>query len=177
LPVPKIAVNVSSQQFQHGQLAQTVRSALDATRVAPQSLNIELTESVLMDNAQRNIEILQTLKSMGVGLSMDDFGTGYSSLSYLNRFPLDELKIDRSFLAAIQSATDHSAIIVAIIAMAHSLGLRVVAEGVETVHQLDFLKRQNCDEFQGFLMSKPVPADVFAAAFLAPQEEPLRVRS
>lgn len=177
LPVPKIAVNVSSQQFQHGQLAQTVRSALDATRVAPQSLNIELTESVLMDNAQRNIEILQTLKSMGIGLSMDDFGTGYSSLSYLNRFPLDELKIDRSFLAAIQGATDHSAIIVAIIAMAHSLGLRVVAEGVETVDQLNFLKRQNCDEFQGFLMSKPVPADDFAAAFLAARQEALRVRS
>ena len=177
LPVPKIAVNVSSQQFQHGQLAQTVRSALEATRVEPRCLSIELTESVLMDNAQRNVEILESLKAMGIQLSMDDFGTGYSSLSYLNRFPLDELKIDRSFLAAIQGAADHSAIVVAIIAMAHSLGLRVVAEGVETVEQLDFLKRQNCDEFQGFLMSKPVPADAFAATFLTPREAPLRARS
>ena len=165
--VPKIAVNVSSHQFHHEHLPQTIREVLEVTRVRPQSISIELTESVLIEDEQRNIEILQELKSMGIQLSLDDFGTGYSSLSYLNRFPIDELKIDRSFLAAIQNADDHSAVIVAIIAMAHSLGLRVVAEGVETVHQLNFLKRQNCDEFQGFLMSKPVPADAFAAAFLA----------
>ncbi|MEO8164246.1 MAG: EAL domain-containing protein [Betaproteobacteria bacterium] len=164
--VPRISVNVSSQQFREGHLHETVRNVLAASGVMPQKLSIELTESVLIDNAQRNIEILNQLKAMGIQLSMDDFGTGYSSLSYLHRFPLDELKIDRSFLMAIQTAADHSAIIVAIIAMAHSLGLRVVAEGVETTHQLNFLKAQGCDEFQGFLMSKPVPADAFAAVFL-----------
>ncbi len=165
--VPRISVNVSSHQFREGRLPDTIREVLTQTGVTPQSLIVELTESVLIDNAQRNIEILNVLKSMGIQLSMDDFGTGYSSLSYLHRFPLDELKIDRSFLNAIQSAADHAAIIVAIIAMAHSLGLRVVAEGVETTHQLNFLKAQNCDEFQGFLMSKPVPPDAFAAVFLA----------
>jgi EAL domain-containing protein (putative c-di-GMP-specific phosphodiesterase class I) len=164
---PRVAVNVSSHQFREGRLPEMVRDALELTGVDPQSLSIELTESVLIEGAQTNIEILKALKSMGIKLSMDDFGTGYSSLSYLHRFPLDELKIDRSFLGAIQTAEDHAAIIVAIIAMAHSLGLRVVAEGVETTHQLNFLKAQGCDEFQGFLMSKPVPADTFAAVFLA----------
>lgn len=167
LAVPRIAVNVSSHQFHQRDLPETVRETLEVAGVMPQSLCIELTESVLMENAQSNIEILRALKSMGIQLSIDDFGTGYSSLSYLNRFPLDELKIDRSFLAAIQTAEDHAAIIVAIIAMAHSLSLRVVAEGVETVHQLNFLKAQGCDEFQGFLISKPVPADAFAALLLA----------
>ena len=168
--VPRISVNVASHQFREGRLPETARAALEATGVSPEKLCIELTESVLIDNAQHNIEILNMLKAMGIRLSMDDFGTGYSSLSYLHRFPLDELKIDRSFLAAIQTAADHSAIIVAIIAMAHSLGLRVVAEGVETIHQLNFLKAQGCDEFQGFLMSKPVPADAFAAVFLADKQ-------
>jgi EAL domain-containing protein (putative c-di-GMP-specific phosphodiesterase class I) len=104
---------------------------------------------------------------MGLKLSIDDFGTGYSSLSYLNRFPLDELKIDRSFVIEIRGPDDRAAIIAAIIAMAHSLGLSVVAEGVETELQRAYLQAQACDEFQGYLMSKPVPAEEFAAKFLA----------
>jgi len=168
--VPRIAVNVSSQQFRQNRLPATVRHALKETGVAPGYLSIELTESVLFENVQANIEVLQEIKALGIKISMDDFGTGYSSLSYLNRFPLDELKIDRSFVAEITEAANHSAIIVAIIAMAHSLGLQVVAEGVETAHQLAFLKAQGCDQFQGFLMSKPVPADQFTAVFLTTRQ-------
>lgn len=163
----RISVNVSSHQFRQGRLADTLREILSATGADPSLLVVEITEGVLMDDAESNISVLDDLKSMGVRLSMDDFGTGYSSLSYLNSFPLDELKVDRSFVKEIRQAGDHSAIIAAIIAMAHSLELVVVAEGVETQHQLDFLRKQHCDEFQGFIVSRPVPPEVFAARFLA----------
>ncbi len=119
-----------------------------------------------MDNAQQNLETLRELKDKGIKLSVDDFGTGYSSLSYLNKFPLDELKIDRSFIMEIKGSDDRAAIVTAIIAMAHSLELSVVAEGVETEPQLAFLRAQSCDEFQGYLKSKPVPAQDFETAFL-----------
>jgi EAL domain-containing protein (putative c-di-GMP-specific phosphodiesterase class I) len=116
-----------------------------------------------MENAKENVDALRQIKSMGVKLSMDDFGTGYSSLSYLRQFPLDELKIDRSFVSVIQAETDDAPIVAAIIAMAHSLGLTVVTEGVETEQQLMFLRQRGCDEYQGYLCSKPVDMDGFAA--------------
>ena len=163
LATPRIAVNVSSHQFREHRLAETVQRALEMSGVDPQYLTLEITESVIMENAQQNLDELSRIKETGVKLSIDDFGTGYSSLSYLMRFPLDELKIDRSFLATIGEAGNKGSLVSAIIAIARSLGLNVVAEGVETAEQLAFLKAQACNECQGFFLSKPVPADVFAA--------------
>ena len=166
LKVPRIAINVSSYQFRHGRFAETLAQTLIDTGADAQDLSLELTEGVIMDNVKNNVETLRQLKEIGLKLSIDDFGTGYSSLSYLNKFPLDELKIDRSFIQEIRGPQDRAAIITAIIAMAHSLGLRVVAEGVETTSQLAFLEAQGCDEFQGYLKSKPLPAHEFAERFL-----------
>jgi EAL domain-containing protein (putative c-di-GMP-specific phosphodiesterase class I) len=165
--VPRVAVNVSSHQFRQRRLPETVAEALRATGALSGDISIELTEGVIMENAKANVEALQRLKEMGLKLSIDDFGTGYSSLSYLNRFPLDELKIDRSFVIDIKGPEDKAAIIAAIIAMAHSLELSVVAEGVETEFQRAYLQSQACDEYQGYLFSKPVPAADFTAKFLA----------
>jgi diguanylate cyclase (GGDEF)-like protein len=166
LSVPRIAINVSSYQFRHGRLAETFAQILSETGAEAHDFSLELTEGVIMDNVKNNVETLRQLKGIGVKLSIDDFGTGYSSLSYLNKFPLDELKIDRSFIQQIKAPEDRAAIITAIIAMAHSLGLSVVAEGVETASQLAFLEAQGCDEFQGFLKSRPLPAHEFAERFL-----------
>ncbi len=165
--VPRIAVNVSSHQFRQGLLSAIIGGILSITEADAKYLSIELTEGVIMENAEANVAALRQLKEMGLKLSIDDFGTGYSSLSYLTEFPLDELKIDRSFIMRIKEAGDRAAIVTAIIAMAHSLELSVVAEGVETVQQLDFLKAQGCDEYQGYLKSKPVPADEFCARFMS----------
>ena len=165
--VPRIAVNVSSYQFRHGRLPQFFAGILRDTSVEPQCFTLELTEGMIMDNAQANVEVLHRLKEMGAKLSIDDFGTGYSSLSYLHRFPLDELKIDRSFVMQIAKPQDQAAVVTAIIAMAHSLGLNVVAEGVETEAQLAFLREQRCDEYQGYLKSKPLPAREFASRFIS----------
>ena len=161
-----ISVNVSSHQFLEARLPFTLRRILDLTGADPASLVIEITEGMLLKNAENNVKVLEELKAMGIRLSMDDFGTGYSSLSYLNSFPLDELKIDRSFIGEIQQAGDRSAIVSAIIAMAHSMEMNVVAEGVENEHQLQFLKANGCDEYQGFMVSKPVPPKEFAQRFL-----------
>jgi diguanylate cyclase (GGDEF)-like protein len=163
----RISVNVSSHQFRQRRLAETLRAILAGSGADASLLTVEITEGVLMENAEANVKVLQDIKGMGIKLSMDDFGTGYSSLSYLNSFPLDELKIDRSFVKELRQPGDQSAIIAAIISMAHSLELSVVAEGVELKPQLDFLKSQRCDEFQGFMVSKPVPPEEFAAKFLA----------
>ncbi|HEY7491910.1 MAG TPA: EAL domain-containing protein [Candidatus Tectomicrobia bacterium] len=159
----RIAVNVSARQFREPRLMHTIRQALDSSGLEAQFLTLELTENTLMENAKENVDALRQIKSMGVKLSMDDFGTGYSSLSYLRQFPLDELKIDRSFVSVIQAETDDAPIVAAIIAMAHSLGLTVVTEGVETEQQLMFLRQRGCDEYQGYLCSKPVDMDGFAA--------------
>ncbi len=167
LHIPRIAVNVSSEQFRQGSLLQTLEQILAQTGAEASQLVVEITEGVIMENADANIRVLQAMKTLGVGLSMDDFGTGYSSLSYLNRFPIDELKIDRSFVAEVAQPGDYSAIVSAIIAMAHSMSLIVVAEGVEHQHQLQFLRGQGCDEYQGFMISRPVPAEEFSARFLA----------
>ena len=161
---PRIAINVSGREFRERTFIPTIKNIIDESRVDPQLLTIELTESMLMDNARENVSMLLKLKEIGLKLSMDDFGTGYSSLSYLNRFPLDELKIDRSFINEVNTGgeNDSTAIVVAIIAMARSLGLKVMAEGIEKTEQLDFLRQHHCDGCQGYLFSKPLPASEFS---------------
>lgn len=167
LPRVPIAVNVSPRQFQQPGLAEAVKSAIDATGQAAY-LRLELTESSIMEDPEAAIRVLQGLKALGVKLSIDDFGTGFSSLSNLDRLPLDELKVDRSFLAQIKSAQDRVVLVDAVIALGHSLGLLVVAEGVETEVQLEYLARRKCDEAQGYLFSKPLAAAEFAAKYLKP---------
>lgn len=157
-----IAVNLSARQFQTRNLADTVGQVLRNHDVSPALLKLELTESLLMSDAKESVETLHQLERLGVQLSVDDFGTGYSSLAYLKRFPLDELKIDREFIRDVVSDPDDAAITVAIINLAHSLKLRVVAEGVETGDQINFLRLHGCDEMQGFHFSQPLPADACA---------------
>ncbi len=156
-----VSVNITSQSFRQGRVIGSVRKALNKTGLDPKWIKLELTENTVMENAKENIELLNRLKEMGISLSIDDFGTGYSSLSYLNRFPIDELKIDRSFISVILDQPANLAIVKAIIAMAHSLELNIVAEGVETKEQLIALQKLNCPEYQGFYFSKPVPSETF----------------
>jgi len=153
----RVAVNLSACQFRQTMLRQQVKRILDDTGIAPEWLELELTESVIMDDIQTSSAVLRELKNMGVHISMDDFGTGYSSLSLLKRLPLDTLKIDQSFVRDITTDADDAAIVDAIISLAHSLRLRVIAEGVETSEQLEFLRNRNCDEVQGYLYSRPLP--------------------
>ena len=169
----KISVNVSTPQFRRQGLVSSVQTALAQSQLPGSHLVIELTESIIMENPERNVQILHELKRGGVMLSVDDFGTGYSSLSYLKRFPLDELKVDRSFIKDIPEDADDMAIVTAILAMASSLGLSVVAEGVEEEAQLAFLRELGCDEYQGFLFSKPLPVDEFTTLLqrVGPQAE------
>jgi diguanylate cyclase (GGDEF)-like protein/PAS domain S-box-containing protein len=165
LPSLNIAVNLSVRQFLQDGLVEAVAGVLQDTGLDGRYLELELTESMVMNNAEHFIDKLHQLKSLGVQLSIDDFGTGYSSLSYLKRFPLDRLKIDQSFIR--DSATDlhDAAIIRSVIDMGHSLNFKVIAEGVETREQLDFLHANRCDEIQGYYFSEPVPAGDFAALF------------
>jgi len=163
---PNIAVNLSSQQFFHSDVAEVVLKTVYDSGLEPTTLQLELTETILMHDVKETVQTLNRLKSAGVSLAMDDFGTGYSSLSYLKRLPLDILKIDRSFVSDLENNSDDAAICAAIIAMAHNLDLRVVAEGVETQAQLDYLRGQKCDEIQGFFISKPLPPDELARRFL-----------
>ncbi|MGB5658896.1 MAG: EAL domain-containing protein [Thermoanaerobaculia bacterium] len=160
-PELRMAVNLSSRQFSKGELSTVVSAALGEAKLTPDLLDLELTESILMEDREEPIRCLQDLKSLGIRLSIDDFGTGYSSLSYLTRFPLTSLKIDRSFLAGVPTNPQHVGVTRAIIAMAQSLELKVTAEGVETEEALDFLRQHGCDEAQGFLFSRPVPAEEF----------------
>lgn len=157
----KIAVNVSSRQLQEPDFLDSIRAILDETGLAPAALVVELTENMIMDNAEANVAMLQSMRDIGVGLSIDDFGTGYSSLAYLQRFPIDQLKIDRSFVSEIVDSETASPIVNAIVSLAHDLGLSVVAEGVETPIQLDRLRLLGCEEFQGYLFSPPVVPDKF----------------
>jgi len=163
LMAPRIAINVSSLQFRRGDLVKMVSEIMLSTGIEAAHISLELTESVLMDSAHESVTMLSALKEAGISLSIDDFGTGYSSLSYLKRFPLDELKIDRSFITGVNADNDNSTIVTAIIGMAHNLGLKVVAEGVETREELAFLLAHNCDACQGFLFSRPLPAIEFGA--------------
>jgi EAL domain-containing protein (putative c-di-GMP-specific phosphodiesterase class I) len=153
-----VSVNVAGRQFIEGDVERDVVSALEAHRIPASLLELEMTESSLMMNTERTVNTLQTLRNLGVGVSIDDFGTGYSSLAYLRRFPLDKLKIDRAFINGITTNKDDAAIVLAIIRMAHTLKLEVVAEGVETVAQLNWLRNHDCDEVQGYLVSRPLPA-------------------
>jgi diguanylate cyclase (GGDEF)-like protein/PAS domain S-box-containing protein len=161
LPNVRIAVNVSSRQFIEQDFVRTVARVLQATGVNPMNLDLELTESLVMEDIEASNRNLSELKELGVRLSVDDFGTGYSSLSYLRRLPLQALKIDRTFLKEIPENPDHVAITTAIIAMAKSLKLNVIAEGVESEAQLAFLKDLGCDEAQGFLISRALPPEEF----------------
>lgn len=156
-----VSVNLSPRQFEHPDLVDMIAGILLETSLRPECLKLEITESVAMQNADRAIEKLHALKELGIHISIDDFGTGYSSLNYLKRFPIDTLKIDRSFVGDIPRDGDDMAIVTAIIAMAHNLKIDVVAEGVETSEQLQFLQAQDCDLMQGYLFSPPVPAPVF----------------
>lgn len=156
LPPISIAVNLSARQFRHHDLVGLVRQVLQETGLEPQYLELELTESVIMQEAEEAISTLLELKALGVQLSLDDFGTGYSSLSYLRKFPLDNLKIDRSFVKGITSNPHDTTIVKTVITLAHSLNLKVIAEGVETEEQLAFLQAHDCDEMQGYLFSKPL---------------------
>lgn len=158
----RISVNLSVHQLRQGNLVSLVRQVLEDTGLEAGCLELELTESQLLDNVESVISTFQQLRDLGVKLAIDDFGTGYSSLSYLKRFPVDYVKIDQSFIRDLAAQGEDAAITRAIIAMAHGLGLKVVAEGVETQAQQEFLRAQRCDEIQGFLISPPVPADAFA---------------
>jgi EAL domain-containing protein (putative c-di-GMP-specific phosphodiesterase class I) len=157
-PLP-VAVNLSCVQFRQKDLLQTISQIVKETGVDPRYIELEITESTVMANDEEAGKTLRGLASLGVRLSIDDFGTGYSSLSSLKRFTLDTLKIDSSFVKDLSHDVDDRAIVLAIIGMAHTLGLRVVAEGVDTEEQVTFLKEQGCDELQGFLFSRPLPAE------------------
>jgi diguanylate cyclase (GGDEF)-like protein len=171
-PHLRMAVNLSARQFRGVHLVETVAEILQETRFDPQCLELEITESVAMQNLDHSIATMVRLKDMGVRLAVDDFGTGYSSLSYLKRFPIDLLKIDRSFVKGVPKDQDDAAITEAIISLAHSLKLGVIAEGVETREQWEFLRKLDCDEAQGFLLSPPVSEERLSALF-ASGERPL----
>jgi diguanylate cyclase (GGDEF)-like protein len=158
LPRMRMAVNLSARQFRDAGLADTVERVLRDTGLAPEWLELEITESMLMDDSGRTNDVLQRLNTLGVHLTIDDFGTGYSSLGYLKRLPIGTLKIDRSFVKDATTSASDAALVHSIIAMAHGLGLRVVAEGVETPDQALFLREQACDEMQGYFFSRPLPA-------------------
>jgi len=166
LPAVRVSVNLSVKQLLKGDIAQAVERALEDSRLPAHLLELEITESTLMEHAEDTLEALERLRRLGVRLAIDDFGTGYSSLAYLKRFPVDVVKIDRSFVRDVARDQDDAAIVRGIIALAHNLRLEVVAEGVETEAQRDFLQQHGCDMLQGYLLGKPTPADQFAA-FLA----------
>jgi diguanylate cyclase (GGDEF)-like protein len=155
----RVGVNISARQFQQQHLAETVMRILEEVELGPQFLELELTESSIMSNAEATIVVLNKLQTKGVGISVDDFGTGFSSLSYLKRLPIDSLKVDQSFVRELATDPDDAALVMAIINLGHTLRLRVVAEGVETQEQLRFLRLLRCDEIQGYLISKPLPVE------------------
>jgi diguanylate cyclase (GGDEF)-like protein len=157
----RIGVNISSHQLRRAGFVETVQAVLSATGLSPSALELELTESAIMGEGDGTQLAIQRLDELGVGLALDDFGTGYSSLSYLRRFPLARVKIDRSFVRDLVSDPSDLALTEAIILMAHGLGLKVVAEGVETVDQVELLRLRGCDELQGYLLGRPVPAEEF----------------
>ncbi|HYT39244.1 MAG TPA: GGDEF domain-containing phosphodiesterase, partial [Acidimicrobiia bacterium] len=168
LPPIRMAVNVSGRHFHHGRLRETVADVLWQTGLDPQRLEVEVTESVAVEEEHDNRVPLEELRALGVGVAIDDFGTGYSVLSRLRYFPLDRLKIDRAFVAEVPGKAADGAIVVAMIAMAHALGLEVIAEGVETVAQRDFLAQSACDLGQGYLFARPLPAASVALLLASP---------
>ena len=161
LPSIRMSINLSAHTFRRQDFTKDFKAVLDETGVSPHSLEVEITESAIMQNVEANIHKLQALNRLGVQIAIDDFGTGYSSLSYLKRFPIQTLKIDRSFVGDATTNPDDAAIVRAIVAMAKTLNLKVIAEGVETEEQLAFIRDLQCEEMQGYLFSRPVPADEF----------------
>ena len=157
-PRGSVEVNLSARQIDHPEIVETVEQILSTTGLPPENLTLEITESALMRDAESALQVLRALKGIGVSLAIDDFGTGYSSLSYLQRFPLDILKVDKSFVDELGERAEGAEIVAAVINLAHALGLQVVAEGVETAEQLAVLGQLDCDFAQGFLFSRPVPA-------------------
>jgi len=161
VPALRVSVNLSASQFRDSGLVDGIRRALDDAGLEAHFLEVELTESAVMSDPAKSTAILEHLSAMGVLVSVDDFGTGYSSMSYLRRFPIDKLKIDRVFIDEIASRAEDASIVRAIVSLAHSLHLKVVAEGVETPAQLEFLRTAGCDEYQGYHFSRPLPAVEF----------------
>src|SRR6266853_1414034 len=172
IPPMRVAVNLSARQFTQKTLVSDVARTIAQSGLTPDCLELEITESLVMHNPEGAAETLHKLRAMGISLSIDDFGTGYSSLAYLKRFPLDCIKIDRSFIKDIPTEADDMAITKGVIALGHSLRLKVVAEGVETVEQRDFLRSNDCDEMQGFLFSKPLPAEEVTALLKNHSQKP-----
>ena len=158
----RVAVNLSATQFRHQNLLEVIRSALTSSGLEASSLEVELTESSVMTNPEESAGVLKQLRRMGVSVAIDDFGVGYSSLSYLRRFPIDKLKIDRSFVRDLPTSATDESIVKAIISLAHSVSLQVVAEGVETEEQLEFIRLLGCDLWQGYYCCEPQPADLFS---------------
>jgi EAL domain-containing protein (putative c-di-GMP-specific phosphodiesterase class I) len=159
----RVAVNLSPVQFRYGDLVELVHRTLLETGLAPGRLELEITEGVLVNDFSGAISILRRLKALGVRVALDDFGKGYSSLSYLQAFPFDKIKIDPVFLSNLDRDTQSAAIIRAIIRLGHELGLSIIAEGVEDERQLDFLRREGCDQIQGYLLGRPAPIEQYSA--------------
>ena len=163
LPPVRIGVNLSAVQFHEPGLAGMVSTALDRSGLDPRLLELEITETTAMRNAEMAVEVMRGLTPLGITLSLDDFGTGYSSLQYLKEFPLDGLKVDRSFVSCMTHDRNSAAIVAAVVAIGHALGLRVIAEGIETAAQLTSVKERGCDWYQGFLLGRPMPGEAFDA--------------
>jgi EAL domain-containing protein (putative c-di-GMP-specific phosphodiesterase class I) len=172
-----IAVNISARQFRQPEFVEQVLAALDRAGANPGNLRLELTESMLVENVEEVIEKMRELKSHGLRFSLDDFGTGYSSLAYLKRLPLDQLKIDRSFIRDILVDESSAAIAQTIISLSRAMGLPVIAEGVETEEQREFLARIGCHAFQGYLFSRPAPLDEFERQWLPSAKSAVPVAS
>jgi len=173
----RIAVNISARHLQQPNFLERIEKILGDTRLDPAYLELELTETSIMENAESGAKLLSEIRKLGVKVAIDDFGTGYSSLSYLKRLPIDTVKLDRSFVSGTTTDPDDAALVMAIITLAHNLRLRVIAEGVETAEQLGFLRLLKCDEGQGFFFSKPVPPDVFASNMARDSKRKLWVAS
>jgi len=170
----RVAVNLSPVQFSAPNLYDTIAGILSTSGLAPDRLELEITERVFMENSERTLAILHQLKSLGVRIAMDDFGTGYSSLSYLRSFPFDKIKVDRTFISSVVEGVEHAAIVQAVVSLARALGMRTIAEGVETRDQQNAILALGCDEAQGYLFSAPVPVEQVPEilASWAPKQEP-----
>jgi EAL domain-containing protein (putative c-di-GMP-specific phosphodiesterase class I) len=168
LPALPLAVNLSARQFMHRGLIQSIRDIVDDTGIDPGLLEFEITETALMQHGGQTLETLGQIYRMGIRLSIDDFGTGYSSLAYLKRFPVRKIKIDRAFVRDLESSSEDQAIVAAIMALAGSLGMAVVAEGVENDAQLALLRRHGCQYAQGYLFARPADADAVAVLLRGP---------
>jgi EAL domain-containing protein (putative c-di-GMP-specific phosphodiesterase class I) len=171
VPPIRMSVNLSARQFQQQEIVTQIASMLRESGLDPACLDLEITESIAMDNAEQVLSTLTLLKNLGVRITMDDFGTGYSSLAYLKRFPLDTLKIDRAFVREMVADPKDGAVVRAVIDLAHGIGLRVIAEGVETEEQRDILRSLGCDGMQGFLFSRPISAEALRALLSRGAEE------